>query len=64
MENKRRIAILGATGSIGQQALDVVARNREMFEVELLTANENVEQLAKDAIDFDANAAVICNPQK
>ncbi|MDY6277993.1 MAG: 1-deoxy-D-xylulose-5-phosphate reductoisomerase [Bacteroidales bacterium] len=64
MENKRRIAILGATGSIGQQALDVVARNREMFEVELLTANENVEQLAKDAIAFDANAAVICNPQK
>lgn len=64
MENKRRIAILGATGSIGQQALDVVARNREMFEVELLTANENVEQLAKDAIAFDANAAVICNPDK
>lgn len=64
MENKRRIAILGATGSIGQQALDVVARNREMFEVELLTANENVEQLAKDAITFDANAAVICNPAK
>ena len=64
MENKRRIAILGATGSIGQQALDVVARNREMFEVELLTANENVEQLAKDAIAFDANAAVICNPAK
>ncbi|MBQ9184991.1 MAG: 1-deoxy-D-xylulose-5-phosphate reductoisomerase [Bacteroidales bacterium] len=65
MENKkRRIAILGATGSIGQQALDVVSRNREMFEVELLTANENVEQLAKDAIAFDANAAVICNPDK
>lgn len=64
MVNKRRIAILGATGSIGQQALDVVARNWEMFEVELLTANENVEQLAKDAIAFDANAAVICNPAK
>ena len=64
MPQKRRIAILGATGSIGQQALDVVSRHRDMFQVELLTANENAEQLAKDAIAFDANAAVICNPAK
>ena len=54
MPQKRRIAILGATGSIGQQALDVVSRHRDMFQVELLTANENAEQLAKDAIAFDA----------
>lgn len=61
---KRRIAILGATGSIGRQALDVVSRHRDMFDVELLCANENVEQLARSAIEFDANAAVICNESK
>lgn len=64
MERKRRIAILGATGSIGRQALDVISRHRDMFEVELLTANDNVEQLARSAVEFDANAAVICNPAK
>lgn len=65
MENrKRKVAILGATGSIGHQALDVIARHRDLFEIELLTANENIAQLADYAVSFDANAAVICNPAK
>ena len=58
---KRRIAILGATGSIGRQALDVVSRHRDMFEVELLTANTSAASLAELAVGCDANAAVICD---
>ena len=61
MLEKRKIAILGSTGSIGTQALDVVSHNRDKFEIELLTANNNYELLAKQAIEFDANNVVICN---
>ncbi len=39
--NKRRVAVIGATGSIGKQAVDVIERNKELFEVVLLTANTN-----------------------
>ena len=58
---KRRIAILGSTGSIGRQALDVVRLHRDLFEVELLTATNNAELLAAQAREFDANNVVICN---
>ncbi|MBQ8838949.1 MAG: 1-deoxy-D-xylulose-5-phosphate reductoisomerase [Bacteroidales bacterium] len=58
---KRRIAILGSTGSIGRQALDVIRQHRELFEVELLTANNSSELLIQQAVEFDANAVVICN---
>ena len=58
---KRKIAILGSTGSIGRQALDVIRRHRDLFEVELLTANNNSALLVSQAIEFDANNAVICN---
>ena len=58
---KRKIAILGSTGSIGRQALDVIRRHRDLFEVELLTANNNSDLLVSQAIEFDANNAVICN---
>ena len=61
---KRRIAILGSTGSIGKQALDVIRQHRDLFEVELLTANNNWELLARQAIEFDANCVVICNEDK
>ena len=61
---KRRIAILGSTGSIGRQALDVIRQHRDLFEVELLTANNNWELLARQAIEFDANCVVICNEDK
>ena len=61
---KRRIAILGSTGSIGTQALDVIRQHRELFDVELLTANNNAELLVRQAIEFDANAVVICNENK
>lgn len=61
---KRRVAILGSTGSIGRQALDVIRQHRDLFEVELLTANNSGELLIRQAIEFDANSVVICNEDK
>lgn len=61
---KRRIAILGSTGSIGTQALDVIRQHPDVFEVELLTANNSSELLIKQALEFDANNVVICNESK
>lgn len=61
---KRRIAILGSTGSIGTQAIDVIAQHPEMFEIELLTANNNSALLIEQAIRFKPNNVVICNPDK
>ncbi len=59
---KRRIAILGSTGSIGTQALDVIARHPDLFEVELLTARNNSTLLIEQARQFNPSAVVICNP--
>ena len=64
MMEKRRIAILGSSGSIGRQALDVVRQHRDLFEVELLTANNNAQLLASQAIEFAVNHVVICNEDK
>lgn len=61
---KRRIAILGSTGSIGRQALDVVRQHRDLFDVELITANNSSSLLIEQAIEFDANNVVICNEDK
>jgi 1-deoxy-D-xylulose-5-phosphate reductoisomerase len=61
---KRRIAILGSTGSIGRQALDVISQHKDLFEVELLTANNSSELLIQQAIEFEANSVVICNENK
>ena len=61
---KRRIAILGSTGSIGRQALDVISQHPDLFEVELLTANNNDSLLIEQAIKFNANSVVICNEDK
>ena len=61
---KRHIAILGSTGSIGRQALDVIGQHRDLFEVELLTANNSTDLLIQQAIEFDVNAVVICNEDR
>jgi len=58
---KRRIAILGSTGSIGRQTLDVVRRHPELFEVELISANNSTELLVSQALEFKVNSVVICN---
>lgn len=58
---KKRIAILGSTGSIGTQALDVISQNPDHFEVEVLTANNNLELLIAQAKRFQPNVVVITN---
>ena len=57
----KRIAILGSTGSIGKQALDVISKNEDKYEISLLTANNNWEELAKQAIRFEPDTVVIAN---
>lgn len=64
MTGKRKIAILGSTGSIGKQALNVVKQHSDLFEVELLTANNSSELLIRQALEFKPNNVVICNPDK
>ena len=60
---KKRIAILGSTGSIGTQALDVIAAHPEAFEVEVLTAQGNAALLIEQAKRFKPNAVVIVNEE-
>ncbi len=61
---KRHLAILGSTGSIGRQTLDVVRQHRDLFEIELLTANNSSDLLINQALEFDVNNVVICNESK
>lgn len=61
---KKKLAILGSTGSIGTQALEVVAENPELYEVYALTANENVELLIQQAKAFQPEAVIIANKEK
>lgn len=58
---KKRIAILGSTGSIGTQALDVIGQYPDRFEVDLLTANNNISLLARQADKYRPAAVVIAN---
>jgi 1-deoxy-D-xylulose-5-phosphate reductoisomerase len=58
---KKRIAILGSTGSIGTQTLDVIAQNPDHFEVEVLTANNNIDLLIQQAKTFQPNMVVVAN---
>ena len=60
----KKIAILGSTGSIGTQALEVISENREAFSVETLTANNNADLLIKQAKIFKPNSVVIRNEEK
>lgn len=58
---KQRLAILGSTGSIGVQTLDIARENPDRFEVRILTAHRNWEQLARQAREFDADTVVIAD---
>ena len=60
---KQRVAILGSTGSIGVQTLDIIRENPDRFEVTTLTANNRWEELAHQAIEFDADSVVIAQEQ-
>jgi 1-deoxy-D-xylulose-5-phosphate reductoisomerase len=58
---KKRVAILGSTGSIGTQALEVIAANPHIFEVEVLTAQNNADLLIEQSLQFKPNTVVIAN---
>ncbi|MDD3107929.1 MAG: 1-deoxy-D-xylulose-5-phosphate reductoisomerase [Alistipes sp.] len=58
---KQRLAILGSTGSIGTQTLDIVRRYKERLEVTVLTARNHWEQLVAQALEFDPDSVVIAN---
>jgi 1-deoxy-D-xylulose-5-phosphate reductoisomerase len=57
-----RIALLGSTGSIGTQALDIISKFPERFRVEVLVAGNNIDLLTKQALTFHPDAVVIANP--
>ncbi|MDP7567304.1 MAG: 1-deoxy-D-xylulose-5-phosphate reductoisomerase [Flavobacteriales bacterium] len=61
---KKQIAILGSTGSIGAQALEVISEHSDLFEVEVLTANNNSALLIEQAKKFKPNTVVITNEDK
>jgi len=63
-DNKKHIAILGSTGSIGTQALDVIEANKNLFVVEVLSANSNSDLLIRQALKFNPNAVVIVDETK
>lgn len=63
-EKKKHIAILGSTGSIGTQALEVIANQKELFEIEVLTAHSNCELLITQAKKFKPNVVVITDQSK
>lgn len=58
---KKQICILGSTGSIGTQALDVIRQHPDLYEAYALTANDSVEKLAEQAREFNPAAVVIAN---
>ena len=61
---KKQIAILGSTGSIGTQALEVISEHSDLFEVEVLTANNNSDLLIEQAKKYKPNTVVITNEDK
>ncbi|MDA3615081.1 1-deoxy-D-xylulose-5-phosphate reductoisomerase [Polluticaenibacter yanchengensis] len=64
MSNQKRIAIFGSTGSIGTQALEVIAANPDKFSVEILTALKNADLLIEQALKFNPNIVVIGDESK
>jgi 1-deoxy-D-xylulose-5-phosphate reductoisomerase len=62
--SQKRIAIFGSTGSIGTQALDVIAANPDLFTAEILTAQTNDALLIKQALQFNPNIVVIGDERK
>ena len=60
----KRIAIFGSTGSVGTQALEVIAANPQRFTVEVLTCNSNDELLVQQALKFNPNIVVIGDEKK
>ncbi len=64
MTQKKKIAILGSTGSIGRQTLDVIRQHPDKFEAVLITANNSCELLCRQATEFKVKNVVICNESR
>ena len=64
MSEKKKIALLGSTGSIGTQTLEVVKNHPDKFEIVVLTANSKAELLIEQAKEFQPNTVVICDESK
>lgn len=64
MNQKKGIAILGSTGSIGTQALEVIESYPEYFDLQVLTAGKNADLLIEQALKFKPNNVVICNDEQ
>ena len=58
---KNRICVLGSTGSIGCQTLEIISANSEIFQAEVLTSNKNWKLLAQQALEFNPDAVVIAD---
>ncbi len=61
---KKKIAVLGSTGSIGTQVLEVVSQNPDLFQIEVLTAHNNADLLIEQALKYEPNVVVIANDEK
>lgn len=61
MQDKKAIAVIGSTGSIGRQTLDVISQHEDKFSVEVLTANSQADLLVEQALRFNPNCVVIAD---
>ena len=60
---RKKIAILGSTGSIGKTLLNIIEKDKRNFEIVLLTANKNYKTLYKQAKKFNVKNLIITNPK-
>ena len=58
---KKKIAILGSTGSIGKTTLDIIKKNKNDFKVILLTTNKNIKEILKQSKEFDVKNIIVSN---
>ena len=61
---KKKIAILGSTGSIGKTLIDIIDKNKKNFEIKLLTANKNYKTLLEQAEKFKVKNIIITDKKK
>ncbi|HKK69151.1 MAG TPA: hypothetical protein VJ946_13100, partial [Bacteroidales bacterium] len=64
MKKQKQIAILGSTGSIGTQTLDVIKQHPDKFSAEILVAGSNADLLIKQAKAFQPNIVIIANEKR
>ena len=60
---KKKIAILGSTGSIGSTSLNIIEKNRNLFNIEILSANKNYKRICNQIIKFKPRYFIVTNNQ-